>query len=337
MFRLYIYKHGKSFKEIFETKSGHRRELPLFGITNELIQAMPEKPASDRDIETKPEKSLLYLNNTREIHNVLTKFTENMDATKGLNLECENLSCEEGVRKLASMVLKSEVNYSNGHFETPVQFKAVFGKSLPEEEAYWLELRCIYKAVLDWLFPTGKGRRGTKTRLTPSQKFAQTWEIAHPLDLDIMLNPMEEAINRQAKTREQLFNGHLFIQLHKAMVQRKRQFITDFVAVTDGKSVTAKSHKFDKDEDYPGSPKYKYKYTQKERFTAELFTSEKGLLPLVWAEILYAVKNDIYAKFCRYCGSLFAGRPNKKCCRQKCTSEYEKEKQAKRRRERNNK
>jgi endogenous inhibitor of DNA gyrase (YacG/DUF329 family) len=38
---------------------------------------------------------------------------------------------------------------------------------------------------------------------------------------------------------------------------------------------------------------------------AELFTSETGLLPLVWAEILYAVRNDIYTFSCEICGKWF--------------------------------
>lgn len=58
-----------------------------------------------------------------------------------------------------------------------------------------------------------------------------------------------------------------------------------------------------------------------------------SLFDIAWIEIYYALKNDIFANFCKYCGQLFPvyTQPSKICCgSKKCRQQREKEYRAKR-------
>jgi|GEM_PF-3593173 hypothetical protein len=65
------------------------------------------------------------------------------------------------------------------------------------------------------------------------------------------------------------------------------------------------------------------KHTETKLVFAECYTSG-SLIPLVWAEILHAVKNDIFARPCVICGQWFPlkkGKYNQIYCSIKCQSE----------------
>lgn len=52
--------------------------------------------------------------------------------------------------------------------------------------------------------------------------------------------------------------------------------------------------------------------------TSKLYESTQGILPLLWAEILFCIDNDLCLRQCRYCNKWFQVKKNEKYCCDKC-------------------
>ena len=197
-----------------------------------------------------------------------------------------------GKEKLASTAFNAYVKLlREGRTEAPVLFK---------KNGFCLEYIFIEYALHKWLVPTGKGRN----RETPSQKYSKSYGKIIPYKEKLF------ALMSALTTKDFNFKQELW----QLVSERNKQFLIEFVSVDVDQTV--------KRSGYAGKL-----VTEKPVF-AECYTSN-NLLPLAWAEIMYAVKNDIFALPCGICGQWFPlekGKYNQKYCSPECLSESKRRK-----------
>ena len=120
-----------------------------------------------------------------------------------------------------------------------------------------------------------------------------------------------EIYNRQDRHRE-------IERIKRISNERNKQFTSQLLAVDVVTSMWANQEG---------------KHTETKLVFAECYTSG-SLIPLVWAEILHAVKNDIFARPCDICGQWFPlkkGKYSQIYCSMKCQSEAKRRKTRKKR------
>jgi hypothetical protein len=214
--------------------------------------------------------------------------------------------------------------------------KSLQGLTLEEE------IKLLRSAVEAWLMPeqASKGER----RRTPLERFS-VWENgASMLEQETLLNyPVyqpEDLTNfiRQQKgepalrytapaNNPQLHKG---FPLRKVLDVRRNQVIIKFGSTTSNLKVKSYHRKLIDDEE-TGAEKIVIKVRfQDQPVFSECFSTQDGLLPLAWAEMLYCLRKGIHAGFCKVCGKVFVlprlnpGTPQVYCstgCRRKAENE----------------
>lgn len=280
-FELYIY-HDQQKKQYKEKLKGLNKkttdEMDLFGIANALFKVWPIKQFGNNYTidEIFP----------KNIFDVLSKFTDQLFPTRWIDVQ------QEGEKP----------RYT---YETPHEFKIFSvprGDILRPSIYYGLERRLIETAIYEWLYPTGGGRSGSKTRWTPLKKY-QTGITRDPFMFDAYLG-LSRQINEATTTdKRELAKKNLEISLLEVQRARNLQYRTVLCNYED---VTKTVRTELETDEHINLKECVRKDTKLTKIPSKLFISNDGLLPLIWAEILYAVENNIYAKFCDNCDNLFA-------------------------------
>ncbi len=194
-----------------------------------------------------------------------------------------------------------KIVHDRGYTTTTAQIIKAIPKEFANEEGYWLwlEYLAVHGAVNTWLFP--KERLGGRPKyLTPKERYLKTslqlpgcdmWASATMAFFGVLLN--RDSLNVDAKKMAGLL---MYTYREEVFRFRTRQATIEIL-------VTANDKKKD---------------------ITHLYRA-KGLLPLLWTEILWAIENDKYAAFCNICGSAFhLTKPYKRkayLCSKKCIKE----------------
>lgn len=312
-FELYVYKKKNQFKEILEVPFGRKIELPLFGVTTAYLRAW--------ESHKKPHFEA-------EANEILIAFADQFEARKDIQDVGEPPVSDNPDDQLKSKLVKHWADNFK-HFEKPVRFASVNDNDIAL--SFWTEFEAVNEALTNWLVPSGKGQTGRKNRKSPTQRYAEVFEeLPSPTELNRFLSILDWYLKNNQIIEDDLVKNRLYIPLHESRKQRNTQFSSELVAVTTERRLV-RCEKDDTDPD-PDNARIINKTIKEVKTTAELFTSQNGLIPLVWAEILFAVRNDIFARRCLFCGDLFdlpksAGGANKKYCRPAHTRLAEKQRE----------
>jgi hypothetical protein len=274
--KLYMWK-DKNFRELFEEPTGKRIELPVFGLTNSLLNTFKEGYSADPDE---------IMGKLREwITCLLTKTGE----TGFKNDTPEN----DWFKALITLQ-----QFQAGDMERPVELFATMPLLPNKEAAYLYEIQFLQYALFDWLQPSGEGRAGRPHRKTPSQKYTESfnpyagWGL-QTLNMEHFLLEVSDSVNID----DLPIQAQMRIRREVALLERNMQFCTLTQSLNTDKKIKAKSETC--------------RAVEERRVTSECFVSNQGFLPLVWAEVLYAVRNDIFAQICQVCKDWFPIIPGK--------------------------
>jgi hypothetical protein len=295
---LFISKKNKEFISVRQNKL----EVPFLYLTNSFLASLEGKKVEVLSEGIKTWSSNIF--NDLEVSKLLP----------------EEKPGEETKQDFAKVLVKIAVNAPiknmvGGLTEKPV---CLSGFALEEDIVFWLEYLLVFWTIHSWLIPQGKGRAGTKGRETPSQRYAKTYGtmLLFPNLLDALPLLVRIPDLLQVSTK-----GKMNVDLWHFCAQRCKQFSTQPTSI----EIEATSRKADTKD---GT----LKTVLEKRIFAEQYASN-SLLPLVWAELLYCVKNDIFVQFCQVCGRLFPVWKNLKgiYCSRKCYSEGKRRKETARR------
>ncbi|MGD0621071.1 MAG: hypothetical protein ABSA82_01190 [Thermacetogeniaceae bacterium] len=321
--RLMMWKNGEMF--CGPTGTGRVR-LPLFFLTNSLLSV----PLHE---------GMTIMDGLRIWIGFLLTLTDE------INFKFDSEETPEDMKDdLKSAGIQFQ-QYLNGEMEKPAPFDiSLHGETITEEIAYAFETHSLQSALIDWLQPSGRGKAGRRSRKTPSQKYSEEYELLGSMVGDGMMDNV-----KQKYSEGTIFNkdylitcvkdyfiqkeNEEFIEKLETVIERNMQFHTLTVGLNLDKTII--KAKF---ETGTGNVtiKYKtstqYKTIEERKVTTECFVSSQGFLPLVWAEILYAVRNDIFAQECSVCHDWFPIKPGKynenQCseeCRKKLRADKEKD------------
>lgn len=167
------------------------------------------------------------------------------------------------------------------------------------------EVAFLYLAFWCWVFPKKRGgRKGEGKYRRPSDVYASYFANVPPLDAEEVLTLWEKqlknqsmlaAIRRRLGMKEEetgLVFKRVWTWLMDATIEAQKQFSQLFISYE-----VEEKKKVDLKEDVT--------FFWKKYVPARVYTTENGLLPLAWAEVLHAVENDIYARPCAVCGDWF--------------------------------
>ncbi len=203
----------------------------------------------------------------QEVWGALGEFTVSVESDQGLPGD----SVAEGCK----------VVHDKGYTTTTAQIIKAIPKEFANEEGnwLWLEYLAVRGAVDVWLFP--KERLGGRPKyLTPKERYLETslqlpgwdmWASATVALFDVLLN--RDSLNVDAKKMAGLL---MHTYREEVFRFRTRQATTEVMVIE-------KNSKKD---------------------IAHLYRA-KGLLPLLWMEIMWAIENGKHAAFCDICGSAF--------------------------------
>lgn len=316
-FQIYIYKEGNTYKEKLKVHGEYETTLPLLGLVNALFEAWPKK--NDNQL------SLDYFVDDEKVDIALREFAFNIGAYKNYIPQVVKTyyssKAGDDMTRAASELAFAFYEAEGFHFENPINFTWLFkDESIPRWLKYSIELMCIERAINEWLSIEKQGKVGNKHRETPAERYASSWsDSLSPIDLEYLLPAIVDTLAKDSKTGEELIGMLRFASFHEARLERNRQLIRELCAVKP-ENVLIRKEK--------GS--YKVNTYRENKHFSILYTSQNGLLPLVWAEIMYAVENDIYAKECEICRKVIPlpslkGKYNLKYCSDKCKRKAEKE------------
>jgi len=177
-----------------------------------------------------------------------------------------------------------------------------------QEEAFFLKF-----AMHTWLFPEGQERTGKKAHPTPSQNFTDCWEAKFVAALTYT-TPEEEVLKILNKSAQEGLSpcpayDYYSLTLRAKLKERSKQFSTEITDIWSACSTVRTGEGF--------------KHIKEKRIVDKCYTSEE-IAPLAWAEIIYAIENNIFARPCAVCHEWFPlqkGKYNQKYCSTECRSE----------------
>ncbi|WP_276624570.1 hypothetical protein [Syntrophomonas wolfei] len=305
-FKLHIYHQGKEYKEELITPNGDKQELPLFGVFNAFRQAL-----LDKELQSYPEEMPVEEWALNYVDIVLQQFRDNLNVNQP-----EHNKPEE---KLAYQVLFP------GYSEQPIPYEHI-DKNLPDYRAicFMTEFLSLTGAIIQWLQPVlnidkfnsriNKGKASPPNAqyankyLLPSQRYCDMKHDFGGIDSSWKIPKMIELALREADDYSTIISNSLILD---SSGYRSKEIHSELIVIQfDTRTRVLKGTHF--------------KSVHKQSVLAKLFSSRQGLLPLIWAEIMYAVEHDIYAGFCETCGSVFTydgHRFNKKFCSPECSKE----------------
>lgn len=189
------------------------------------------------------------------------------------------------------------------HYEKPIVGIGITEAPGKMGYPYLMERIYLTMMVRNWLEPQKEYPD------KPSKKFAMLWDMIELIELsDEKTNSLLDKIHSLSKEDQLLEKFRIYFR--KALNFRNDQFITKLGTV---------------DIIYSKKVAGDYIYNKENKIFSELYLSKTGLLPLAWAEIIFAVRNDIQAKFCENptCKTLFGvSRSYSKFCSNKCKDSF---------------
>lgn len=183
--------------------------------------------------------------------------------------------------------------------DKPIPFVDI-NKDLPDYRGacFVNEFYAIERAVDQWLKPI-KDDQATGKYLLPSQRYCSGIVNFGGIDSGWLIPRL---ILQQPRNIGDLT---LILSIYEAASYRSKDLHSELIAVHSAVKVLKGTF---------------FKSVAKKSVQSKLFSSRQGLLPLVWAEIMFAVEHDIYAGICEICSSVFAynQRYNQKVCGDEC-------------------
>ncbi len=324
--RLIMWKNG----EIFCGPAGMGRvRLPLFYLTNSLLGVV--------NILSQYE-NLTIMDGLR----TWVEFLLSISKEGEINLD-NNEDIPEDVKDDLVNFKNQRQQYIDGKMEKPIPSSlSAPGKIF----TYDYEIKVLKSTLVDWLQPSGKGKAGRRGRKTPSQKYSEDYKLLASMFEDNMADKIknkypEETIFNKVSLYAcvgKWFNDlpidqQRIIERYELLIERNTQFHTNTIAVNIDKNIIKAKFDTIKVKDRI-STSTQYKTIAEKWVATECYISNQGFLPLVWAEILYAVRNDIFAQECPVCHRWFPitdGKYSSKYCSPKCRSKAKRIDQQKKR------
>jgi len=175
-----------------------------------------------------------------------------------------------------------------------------------EEEAMSLEIAYLEMAFYCWLFPLRRKWVSKDVFVKPSERYTSFFADLPPAEMETLLEQQVKAVKKELRMEairrklgiatekpEGYFNWHFM--LRQLAVEKQKQCSSIFIAFA----------KEQQKKRYGGAAREKeYVYTEEKLIPVRLYSSAT-ISPLAWAEILYAVENDILARPCSMCGNWF--------------------------------
>jgi|LSQX01.1.fsa_nt_gb hypothetical protein len=186
-----------------------------------------------------------------------------------------------------------------------------------EEFTRYLEPKAYAYAFID---ETGKMTETMFNGKAPSEKYSEAMRLFRSSDFSP--DSFDEMVNILGNflSTEDILDDIVFIPAIKA---KRYSQISDDIREVDIKPNT---------EEREGRDAYKHKgadrvvrvYKTINRTISRCYYTSNGVFPLIWAEIKYAIENDIFARQCN-CGKYFVLKPmQRKTCSDKCRDEQRK-------------
>jgi len=185
---------------------------------------------------------------------------------------------------------------------------------------FGLELFLIAASIRLWLLKEGK------EKVLPSELYAKfaTLYFGNPPSSsgpEFYRMFLEYCKKNKQGDENNLGDAALFGLWGDVFFERVKQLVAVPTGVKITKSIKRST------EYYSFNGKTKTAYLSERAVFAELFSTQHGLLPLVWAEILHCIRNNIQVKICEQCGSIFPiNNPqavNEKYCSRGCKRRQE--------------
>ncbi|MDD4438676.1 MAG: hypothetical protein PHS04_11670 [Tissierellia bacterium] len=213
----------------------------------------------------------------------------------------DNLQCKSLAHELSWVDLR----------ECPIAFKYYMKDAHPdhiEGFRYLAEFLGMSNAFKLWLSPQINKLCKTKKYLLPSDSYCENIKLAGGIDYakevsmiakNIVVDDVEDIVH------------YWLLLAYEAVGCRSKEVTAELIAIDAER----------KESVYTGRGERDNRYVTRKTVLSKLYTSRQGLLPLIWAEISFAVEHDIYAGFCEVCGSAFPyinHRFNKKVCSSEC-------------------
>lgn len=193
-------------------------------------------------------------------------------------------------------------------------------------------------ACILWLSAGRRPKYKTTPAAKPSERYAKFWGRVQALDIEKSLRKFGEAYHEWLKVQAiahhygipvpqnefaETASEYIFFEVGEFALKRQEQLSSMLVSL-EKETVRGKAVKCGDVETY----------TRERRVTSRLYTTGHGLFPLAWAEVFYAVENDIYAMPCKICGNWFPVHPKQSgqqiYCSPECRSESKRRKVRKR-------
>ncbi|OQA07908.1 MAG: hypothetical protein BWY65_01701 [Firmicutes bacterium ADurb.Bin373] len=296
-YQLQVYGKEEGYKEVLVVPGMENISLPLFGVTSAFRKAFLSAFSSMDEKEIDPPKV---------VESAMSTFKENL-----------NIKPQAGFVEGIPAEWLDNVLFP-GHSEEPLQFNG-FDVKHPyyRARAFNLEYLCVLKAVQTWLIlrrnvkeiskRTGIDKWFKGKYLLPSRAYCDALDLLGGSECDLLipvLLPQVDADNVP------------LLRLFECALLRGKQVHSDLMGI---EALTEKKAKSTLKDAY-SKKDIRFTQTTKRHVLSRLYSSRQGLLPLVWAEIMYAVEHDINAGFCEVCGSVFQlNVSNKKVCSDECT------------------
>ncbi len=183
-----------------------------------------------------------------------------------------------------------------------------------EEFCDWLDPGATGYRFID--YETGKVRDCMFSGKTPSKRYTESMStlgsnIGSPSLIDDMLNTLGCIISLDV-----LLDNRSFIPIIKS--KRYSQFsddIRDINIIQDTtEQLRPEAYKVEK------ANKITYVHRVPKRTISRCYYTSNGIFPLIWAEIKYAIENDINIRQCKCCKKFFEPTPRQKYTCDECRS-----------------
>lgn len=284
-----IIKTGDTYKELITFGGYAQIERPMFSVLTAL-ESLQGK---------------FDLDNANDIIDLYVKFQESM-------LKSLFANDESGITSVLMLYGEDVSDYIES--STPLSVSSV-------KKCILFEISTIEDEFLPYLFPgtdkvmTNGVVEEFKSR-TPSEKYTQAMAYSDSYDNSSeLLENMIKIIYGGLIPSEALFQDRSFIPALKSI--RYSQLSDDIRSV----DIESKERSTERPDAYhlKDADIFKYSYKRDKRVISRCYYSSSGILPLLWAEIKFAIENDIFISKCP-CGKYFIQNKsnNQVYCNAKC-------------------
>lgn len=164
--------------------------------------------------------------------------------------------------------------FKDGKYNPPVNLSLT---GLPPDFAQQIEPQLLQLALI-WFLKPWRSRK-----ISPSERFTFIYQKVPPLEIETLIFDIAE--KKQP-------DKNILCLLYEAVLSRSRQVPSWLVGLQVERIIHRNSATTGR-------------HLKERTVTARVYVSKVGFLPLCWAEVFYAIENDIHARRCEFCGNWF--------------------------------